>query len=311
MFIILTALVGCDGKDSDSGVAAADLLFTDAHNYTYSGSVNAASYDVAERVDVCIDWSGLSVDFRGREMVAADVDTALLVRLRLSQQEVLADIASNDLSQKSVIDIRDFYNSGGGQACLSEFEILGNPFDPATSFVCDADSSWLISLASSIDGRDDFRTLGFIDPCSGSSATSASFDDDTATLDFTADLSTGQRLEVTSGTTGDLDWSGLTTDATGHALDPESADRLMIGRVDAAAVSDVEALFVQLLDQTDALYHLETYGTDRAALSDATAADGTPFDGFTTDGVWLLGLECLGCTSPAPIALTVVDVTDG
>lgn len=309
--LALLLLLACDGKEGgDTGAApTSDLVLDDAHNYTYSGSVDAEVFPVAPNADACLDWSALTTDIRGRPLAPADISEVLLVRMGDPPEDVLASIAANELTQSTVQDYRTFENADGvASACLSEFGILGNPFDPVADFSCVDGSSWLVALTSEGDARFDFRTLAFLDPCAGGDGATVVVDDTTASLDFTADLRSAPTQTAPAGETGTLDWSGLTMDATGREVDPELLDRVLIGRVDVETVEEVEAVFVRLEEESAEIYRMDAYGISSADLADATSADGTPFGGFTTDGVWLVGLECLDCTSPAPVALTVIEV---
>lgn len=306
----LALLLACDGKGDDTGAApTGDLVLDDAHNYTYSGTVDAEVFPVAPNVDVCLDWSAITTDIRGRPVAPADIAEVLLVRMGEPPEDVLASIAANELTQSTVQDYRTFENPyDGWSACLSEFGILGTPFDPVADFSCVEGSSWLVALTSEGEARFDFRTLAFLDPCAGGDGATVVIDDTTASLDFTADLESAPTQTAPAGETGTLDWTGLTTDATGREIDPELLDRVLIGRVDVESVAEVEEVFVRLEEEAAEIYRMDVYGVATADLAEATAADGTPFGGFTMDGVWLVGLECLDCTSPAPVALTVVEV---
>jgi len=80
-------------------------------------------------------------------------------------------------------------------------------------------------------------------------------------------------------------------------------------------VAQVEEVFLRVDTEADELYYLSSLdgtpvvqGETDADLMLATDADGNPFPGFTTDGIWLLGIECLSCLSPAPLALSIVEV---
>lgn len=308
--MLLALLTACDdGADTGLEPPTGALVLDDAHNYTYSGTVTAEVFPAEPNADVCLDWSALATDLRGRAMTAADVEQVFLIRLGGTPTEVMEALASNTLTQSTVEDYRAFDNDAAASgACLSDFAILGNAFDPTTEFVCVEGSSWLVSLVTTSGDRMDFRGLAFLDPCAGGGDGTVTIDDTTASIDFVADLRSAAPLRAPAGVTGSLDWSALTTDAIGREIDPELFDRLLIGKIDAADVSEVERLFVRLDEEAAGIWRLDTYGTDHAELAGATDASGAAFPGFDTEGVWLVGLECLSCTSPAPAALAVVEV---
>ena len=286
-----------------------DLVMTDEHNYSYSGSMDVSASEVATGGDVLVRWDGLSTDMRGREIV--EIEQAALIAFNLEQDQVLTAIANNDLLQSDIHDFRTFNNAGGAtQARLSEFSILGNTFDPEDDFVeREGTWTWSVSLINLDEGKRDFLSLMFLVP-SDTETLEAAFDDATAQLDFTADLHTATALRTSVDQVYTVDWSALSTDGLDHGFDLDLADRLMIGRMDVENVTGVEERFLDLLGQAAEYFRLDVTGQTSATLAEATSPEGEAFGGFTTEGVWLVGLECTICTSPAPIALAIVEVVD-
>lgn len=318
----LALILGCPGDDDDSSGddddATADLdgdlVFTVAHSYSYTGELTVDVVELGAGVDAQLSWDQLTVDVRGGAIEGPeDIHEAKLVGFMLTQAEVLDAIATNTLLMSDVGSFYSFDNEAGvSAAMLSEFEIIGNTFDPATGFVeAETDWTWAVTLWSDMsNGRTDIRTVMFLVPRDDSETHEAAFTDATATLDFQVDLHSADTLSTVSGLTYTLDWSGATQDSFGNELDPVRVDRLVIGNAPGATLEEAEANFLQYFDQSDDIYRLEVFGLTSSPLAGATDVDGDTFPGFTTGGVWLVGLESLASTSPAPLVMGVVEVVE-
>lgn len=324
---LLTALVGCT-SDPLSG----DLVFTDASNYTYEGELIAEEVAWAEGQDGTLDWSGFTTDMRGRSVDPASVAKLSLTAFSLDKAGVLSKVESNDLKMSDVRLYYEFDNTGeeGGRtsADLSEFSIIGNEFVPENDLLAhgpeDGDWTWMASVWSvspynAVDSDDDGEvdtereeiiTSVFVVPTAGISATGYSFGVDTATFVFDPDLHSAESLRTSAGLDAyTLDWSLVTTDASGRDFDKKYGDQVIIGHV-AEEVSYVEDELARIHEVADAVYIADCYWETDVDLMSATSLDGTTFPGFTPGGTWLVGVECTQCTSPAPLILAVVEVED-
>ena len=305
-------VIGCSGGDKDDpnpGLPGTDLEVAVENSYTFDGALAIGSVGIQPTPDATVDWCGLGTDLRGRVVVdQAGVDQILLVEFALSQQEVMDKVSVNELLQSDTESQWLLEAPGTCNIHLSDFEILANPFEPA--LMEDNGRNWLLSVMNTPGGRWDILMSSFVVAETSSTNTEILVGDDSAELEFNAHLSNLEHLETVAGAANyTVDWSGMTTDVYGHDFDTLQGDRLLVGKVDVASVSDIEALFLRLDTEAEKLYYLDTYGiTYIDDLHAATADDGTTFPGFDTSGIWLLGIECTTCTSPAPLWLTVVDV---
>jgi hypothetical protein len=162
------------------------------------------------------------------------------------------------------------------------------------------------------DGRDDILSSVFVVPTPGIETTHVEFTDGSATFEFEADLHSAAPLRTATGYEAyTLDWSAVEVDASGHEYDVLQGDRLLVGHVASDDVTEVEAGFVRLTEEADALYRMDVRNATSAGLGAALDAGGAPFPGFTTGGTWLVGVECTLCTSPAPLILARVEVVEG
>lgn len=320
-WILVLAAVGCGGKDKDPDDLSPDLVATDANNYSYSGTMAINAVNVASQSDPTVDWCSLTTDIRGRAVDPVQLDRLILIEIDLTQDEVLSKIENNDLTQADTVTQWIFQNESAGvcSANLSEFSILANSFQP-DDFI-ESGHTWLLS-ATYFDpeySQFDFAMTKFVVPTDGETNTDIQITDDCASLDFDADLHSAAPLKTSASFDSyTLDWSGVTQDVNGREWDDEKANRLLIGKVDATDIADVEDVFLRVDSEASELYRLYDDESGVLLVSGETSADlmlatddaGNPFPGFTTDGIWLVGVECTSCTSPAPLLLSVVEVSE-
>lgn len=317
-WLALALVVGCSGKDKDSGdePLSPDLMMSDENSYGYTGSLEISSTAVAAGSDATVDWCGLTTDIRGRSVDPNTVDRLVLIEVALSAEEVMTAIEANSLTQEDTVTQWIFQNEqiNGCTANLSDFSILANDFNPA-NFV-ESSNTWLLSATNFADGQFDFLMPKIVVPTSGEANTDIVYTDTCAVLTADADL-TGPKPLRTSASFDSytLDWSGVTKDVYGQDFDDELGNRVLIGKVDLPSVSDVEEIFLRVDTEASELYRLNevdglpvVFGETSADLMLATDDAGNAFGGFTTDGIWLVGIECTTCTSPAPLLLSVVEV---
>jgi hypothetical protein len=325
MTMLCLALAACGGdKDDTTGDTgptgttgtppSADLVFTDANNYTFESDLQISAVEVAPETDLLIDWSGVTTDIRGRSVDPTQVEQILFVEFGATQAEVLTKIDANDLQQSDALNQYLYFNNGQTSIQASDLSILGNPFD-LELLKPESSKTWLLSLTNIVDSRFDFLMNTFVVPTEGSKNTMVVLDDSSATLTFEVDLQSAPALRTSSSFDEyTLDWSAATKDVFGRDLDVGLVTRLIIGKVATDDISAVEADFLQLYELADELYTQDVNGLTFANLSGATLqSDGTtPFAGFTADGTWVVGIECTRqeCTNPAPLLLSVVEVVD-
>lgn len=312
------ALLGACGKgDKDSGgePLSPDLVMGDENSYSYTGDMTIGSVDVASATDSTVDWCSLTTDIRGRPVVPGEIDRLVLIEVAGTQEEVVALIEGNDLDQEVTVTQWIHINEQADcTANLSEFSILANDF-PVDEFV-PSENTWLLSATYYDAGRFDFVMTTFVVPVDGEPNTSVELTDASSTLVVDADLHSLTPMRTGAGL-GDytFDWSAVTKDVYGDPYDDQIGNQVLIGKVPFDDIAQVEEAFLRVDSEAEELYRLNVVdgipvvlGETSADLMAATDAAGNPFGGFTTDGIWLLGVECTSCTSPAPLLLGVVEV---
>ena len=308
-------LVACGGGGSED--LSGDLKFKDANNYYFFGDITLGNVTLQSGANASLDWCALTTDVRGRPMTPEKVNQVLLVEVEMTPEEAEVAVEVNDL-QMDEIDAPWFVEDPTDCiVAFNEFNVIGTMFVPEVEFV-EGDTTWLLSVIDTSDGRMDILMSTIVDPTEGETNTEVVLSDGSSTLVGDADLHSAPPLRTQAGLDSyTLDWSAATTDVNGDIYDLFKGDRLIIGKVATDDISVVEQGFLQLDVEADELYYLEqvdgvdlVYAQTSADLMLATSRDGTPFGGFTTDGIWLVGVECLSCTSPAPLLLSVVEVEE-
>ena len=194
------SLLACsgDGGDKDSGTETCEpnLNFVDGNNYSFESEFVIGSIAVAPESDLTIDWSAVTTDIRGRSVVPAEVEQLLAVRFLLPQSEILEKIDGSALDAADSDLQYLLFNSGVDSASITEFSIIGNPFDVAGLSVSD-EQTWLLSMANVVGSRFDFLMNTFIVPTEGETNTTVALTNSSATLNFDVDIGSAEPLLAT------------------------------------------------------------------------------------------------------------------
>lgn len=309
-----------DGVDECASPGA--IVVTDANNYSYAATFDLTVVDVRAQADILVTWNAVTQDIRGRPLDPTTVEEFTFSRVTMTPDELAEAVVSNTLDQGDIADFRQFFPTTEVEVNISQTSIIGNPLVPETEFLADPGSTWLATLwKSSPDGRNDILMSVGIRPVDGEVVERVDMTNTSSVLTLDPDLVSLVSPSTCEGLTYTVDWTGLVNDANGNPFDERSGDRMIIGKVNRDTVEEVEDVFLTLFEEASELYYLDVYGLRYAELNGDVsrvgddglpvvprALDGTPFPGFTKDGIWLIGIECLTCTSPTPLFLTVVDV---
>ncbi|MCK6505924.1 hypothetical protein L6R53_21480 [Myxococcota bacterium] len=303
--------LGCGDKGDDSGGVDANIVLTDAHNFSYTGEVTVPSIVTASGQDLTICWDQITQDIQCHDIdPLADLDNIGLARFpHKTQAEVETGLELNSLLQAD-IDGYVEWNTDHESGCvqLSAFSFFGTPIDVPSQYVDDG-STYMLMLTEGLEPGVGARIITFLEPQAESDVTDVTVPDSCGILDFTATLEDLTPLEVPASGPFVVDWSALTQDGVGADLLLENIDRLMVAFYEGQTPTDLQSQFLDLEIITSATYELELPGGTTADLADATGASGA-FPGFSGDGTWLLALFCSRCYNPAPVFLTVVSPTE-
>lgn len=311
---LLILAVGCNGgKDTDTATSpcgAGSIRLSDANNYAFSGSLNVPSITTAAGTDVQVCWDDVVQDFRCHDVdPAADIDNVGMVRFtHLTQDEVKAGLSANDLHQSDMSGYVESRNDGQTCTNLASMSFFGTPIDVAAEYTATGGTYMLLLTTGTTPGVG-ARMITFLQPDVNSTVTEAHIANGCGVLDFSVDLHSLDPLPVCTTSPWTVDWSGVTVDGQGHALDPSKIDSVMVGYFAGSTVPAIEGDFLNLEENATPLYTLDVPGGSSADLTQAKAGD-VAFPGFTGDGVWVLALRCSSCFNPAPPFLTVIAPTD-
>ena len=309
---LLALPLACKDKGDDTGSDEANVILTDAHNFSYSGDVAVPSLVTASGQDVEICWDQIQSDIQCHDIdPILDLDNVGLARFpHKTQEDVEAGLSANSLLQAD-IDGYVEWNTDHATSCiqLSTLSFFGTYIDVPNAYVADG-GTYMLMLTEGVEPGVGARIITFLEPSLESDVTHVDVPDSCGILDFTATLEDLTPLPVPAGGPWIVDWSTLTQDGIGATLLLENIDRLMIAFYQGKTPAELQGQFLDLEIITDATYELELEGGTTADLTDAVGASGN-FSGFTGDGTWLLALFCGRCYNPAPVFLTVVSPTEG
>lgn len=290
--------IGCgksDGGPSDTNDTAtapttppqpptSDFAFDPSTNFTFAASYTGPHAVVSSQSDFGIDWSGLATDQLGRPMT--EVGLVVMQARTETQAEVLSAVATGGPSTEDALDYWYFEPGGRTLMLASELSQTGNFFDPAGWVVVGTTTTFVVQLKDAA-----FRTLAVGTLAPGGAEDGLTFD--AVSLDADVALSGGFFTTTTALGPWTFDWSGLTTDALGGAVDPIAIDQLFLARYPLSP-AELPARVLDPEGQADPF--VIKYVSGRSSLA---SDEITGFTGFEV-GSWLIGLRCLDCPSPVP-----------
>lgn len=282
------------------------MVLLDANNYSFTGVFDAPTVRTAELVDLDISWADVTDDLQCHPLdPVADIDNlAFMLFPHLTELEVEAGLSTGLLGQADVQVYLSFAPGDATSAHLKDLTFFGTDADVET-FYAEGNGTVLLLLATGqsvgVGGRD----LLFLEPHTGDTNTDVSFSNGCGLLDVTTDLTSLTPLRVASAGPWTVDWSGLTLDGQGIAINPNNIDQLMVAHYETLTPADLEATLFDLELLADDVWVMEHNGGTTAALDGLSNADG-PFPGFTEGGTWLVALRCSLCPNPAPVFLGVL-----
>jgi hypothetical protein len=276
----------------------------DAHSFNYQATMVAAEQALAEYNDSTISWDDLGQDVHGRPLdPLLDVDDATLLLFPDLTRAEVSDGLVKDQLQQSDVGLFMICTPDDSSCRLDEFGILGS-YPGIAEYFEEDQGSWLVMLGA--DDEVGGLAYLFLRPDAGSSATTATIEDETSALFLDVDLRSTLPVPVAADGDTELDWSGLTRDGLGNDIPLYKLDELLLGRYDVG-LETIEEQFYDLEALAETLWTLEVPQIDSAHLSELTTAAGEPFEGFTGEATWLLAIRCSTCNNPMPRFVGVLD----
>jgi len=283
----------------------------DGNNYAYSGTIDIPVIQTAAEVDLEICWADVVEDIRCHDVdPGLDINNISLIRFPSMAEADLEDKLAKDAllqsEQNGVVEALP----ADDETCvsLSEMTFFGTSSDIISEYL-DDDQLFLLTLSTGTEAGKGTRLMVLLDPEDDLDVTAVEVDDGCGVVDFTADLSSMSSLALPAEPSI-IEWAGLTKTGLGSEIQLGNVDGVMLAFYAGQSPSDLEPQFLDLELIADDLYRVEIAAGSGADLAEATNESGNTFSGFSGDGTWLLALTCSGCANPAPLFMTVVEVTE-
>ena len=305
LVLVGAASVDCKPKCGD------ELTFTNANNYTYGGTGDDVPVDIpvietAAGVSIEICFDQLTDDMQCHDTnPAEDIVNVGLARVPdLTPEEINERIANDTLLAKHTTGYVDVPTNGKTCVHTEDMSFLGTPLNVPEQYY--AGAVYLVFLSETTTPGVWNRMVVMLTPSDTSDVTSIDIPQGCGILDFTADLTSGESLEVCPKTKTKVDWSAVDTNGLGSPFTPSAVDQLVLAYYEDKTAADLEESFFDLRLLADEEWTLDLLGDDKADLKDAANADGENFDAFESTGLYLLALNLTTNPNPAPKFLTVL-----
>ena len=316
--VAATALLGgCSPEEKSPGGGGStrgNLILTDDHNYqtTTTFTIPEVTTRVGS-VDIC--WDGVTKDVLCHDIDPWSVDCVALTRfLGTTRTDLETTLASSNFSPFDV-DAYFQFKTENTTTCTNldrlNFFDPTHPIDVTAEYLPGDDYIYLLTVTRGEMPGVGAQTMLYLKPSADSQVSRVDMPPGCDVLDFEATLPTST-LSVPAAGPWVLDWAHVTTTGTGAEL--------LLGRVDSALVGFYEdttaeqfALAIEDWEiNATHIWEIETLGDVQVDLAGAVEKnEGTAFPGFdvSTPGLWIVGLMCSTCQSPAPLVLAVLQPT--
>jgi hypothetical protein len=249
--------------------------------------------------------------------VLTDINNATLVRfLKLTEPEVEKRLEAGNMNSDDPAVNAYFERHTDGvntKANLSEFKFVSTVINVATDYVAGGDYTYLLIMNKGLQPANGAQSMIFLRPTATSPNTTVNVPTGCKVLTFTPDLHSAPKLPVlAAGPKWVADWSKVTKNNENQDILFEDLDNLFVAYfAPPMTVTYLEENFNDLETLATSQWQIGLLnGQTSQDLSWAVTASGAKFTGFTpTDGVWVIGLRCTTCQSPAPVILSVLQPT--
>lgn len=309
LVVCLCLFASCGEENQEPIVELSNEVFlSKVNNYSYDGALEIGSTPVASLGDPSFDWSDLTADFRGHELdPVADIDQAAMILFaNLTEEEVSEGLSTDSIDQASVTLYVSIDPGSSTSVRLSELTLFGNDVDVET-YLEEGSGTWLFLLATGTTPAVGIRMAAFISPRADESNSDVVIENESSILDFSVDIQSLDAAAVPLHRPDLIvDWSGVTEDGRGQTISSGEVDRVLVGYYAGLDVSDLEEQILDLELIADELWYLDIAAVTNQDLSLLESESGV-FPGVDDSGIWILVLQCMTCSNPAPPVLTVLD----
>lgn len=304
---------GGTGEDDENDGGGANVVVLDQNNYTGVATLTIPVVETAAgaNVEFCLDDLVANLQCHALDPLADIANVSFLKIQGMSKEEITAKLEADTFV---TADVKTYYDhpTDGVASCvnLQDFASFGDVLlDPPVDYIEDPTMEYLVLFSDRTAPGVGAQSMMFLEPTAASTVTAAPAQSGCNLLDFVVDLESSTPLEVKIDGPWMVDWSKLTMDGQGNPVKFSRIDRLLVGFYEGMTLADLEAQVFDLESLPKDLYEIPLTGQREANLADAVhTQSGASFTGFTqaTEGVWILGLLCSGCQTPAPIVLSTL-----
>lgn len=313
------APMGCLSATAEDG--SLSLMVNPANNYAFDSTVTLGIMDVAPNTPLNFDWSALTLDIQSQPINPAggEVKTVLLALLALTKEEFEAKLNANAALNNDSKGALAFYPTTETTANMYEFTAPGNtaplpseeidPYLDPTAFPPE-NHVYAVLIQDETEPARGVRMVKALRLNPSSLETNVVIDNTSSTLVYHTDLTTVPPVQIPAGTANiTADWGDLNDVATNALGDPwvrGSIEEVMIGRYDLTP-QQLTDQFLGLENIAAEMYRGPVPAGSTINLSTLVEeTTGAPFTGINGTGTWILALNCLECTNPAPWFLTIL-----
>jgi len=314
--MVAALLPACGGSPSMSSEwPKGNVVIKDLNNYTSTTTLTIPMVTAKAGADLSVCWDGIKKDLLCHDLVAAtDINNVGFLQIPLSKTVVSQKLAVGQLDENLVSIYRE-HHVGAGETCanLSTF-VFGSQLVPSTDFVEATGGktlTYMLLFATGTTPGVGSRSMVFLDPSASSTTMMVAAPDacDSHILDFQATLGTPLSIPATDNTKWHVDWSQISKDSFGNAVNFPKLDDVLLGFYQGMSATDLQTKFTDIEIIATTLYDVAVpAGARDVDLATAKLRGGTTaFPGFTqTDGVWAIAVRCTKCQIPAPVVMTIL-----
>jgi hypothetical protein len=322
--------MNCIAKDHstlcDQVAADGVIMLNDNKNYSYVNTFNVTSIVVqGSTPDVVFDWSGVTVDTRGRTVnPAQDIDIFLLSLWNMSPQKLAERISKDTLDIQSNKGVFWVQNDGAAtQALLTDFGPYAEPLQWETFSVSGeglskyftdgpgydpAEWTHMAMAQTGLELGKNVRMIGFFTIDSNSPNTQFNMTSNSMDLEYTIDVNCQEWIPVAIGKADlTVNWENMNFNMMGEEFVYNRISKVVIAHypMDSCQFQDD---FINLESSANRWYEkMLTQVSTTTSLSGLVEKNtATPFTGIDNTGTWVLALICDSCANPAPWFLTVL-----
>jgi hypothetical protein len=306
-----------------------NITANEANNYNFSSTMTLTPVTVKSKTDLNFDWSGLTVSMLKQDMdPAKGLDNILVFIWTLDLKTFETKMNADTLTQADPLFVPPpsfKLDHSTTSAKLLDFEINSQPicktstcagslptsdkvlayFDPAL-YPQDKYFYTLMGATGDVLGYGTKMIQAFqVDD--NATDTTVKLTNDSAKLDFTADLKSLTPTYIPAGKTGiTIDWSKMAKNALGADFAPGQITSAFIANYSESPEELSGPKFLDLETIAKALYRTDINVGSKISFSAFQDSSGKAFPGIDSNGTWLVGLQCGLCHNPAPWYITVL-----